>query len=100
MPLVDFIFENVVYDKLKKQCQLYAYERNINNWFLVIIDDNSVGFESFTYSNSHSGYLAEEVKRLQQLRLEQHSQINKKIGRNETCPCGTGKKYKKCCLNK
>jgi len=22
-----------------------------------------------------------------------------KIGRNDTCPCGSGKKYKKCCLN-
>ncbi|MFD2630111.1 SEC-C metal-binding domain-containing protein [Oceanobacillus kapialis] len=22
---------------------------------------------------------------------------NKKVGRNETCPCGSGKKYKKCC---
>lgn len=21
-----------------------------------------------------------------------------KIGRNEECPCGSGKKYKKCCL--
>ena len=28
--------------------------------------------------------------------------LNKKIkvGRNEPCPCGSGKKYKKCCLNK
>ncbi len=24
----------------------------------------------------------------------------KKIGRNASCPCGSGKKYKKCCLNK
>ena len=24
---------------------------------------------------------------------------NKKIGRNDPCPCGSGKKYKKCCLN-
>lgn len=24
----------------------------------------------------------------------------RKIGRNEPCPCGSGKKYKKCCLNK
>jgi len=24
----------------------------------------------------------------------------KKIGRNEPCPCGSGKKYKKCCLKK
>ncbi len=23
-----------------------------------------------------------------------------KIGRNETCPCGSGKKYKKCCMKK
>ncbi len=22
------------------------------------------------------------------------------LGRNELCPCGSGKKYKKCCLNK
>ncbi|WP_020586255.1 SEC-C metal-binding domain-containing protein [Desulfobacter curvatus] len=25
---------------------------------------------------------------------------SKKIGRNDPCPCGSGKKYKKCCLNK
>lgn len=24
----------------------------------------------------------------------------KKIGRNQPCPCGSGEKYKKCCLNK
>ena len=24
----------------------------------------------------------------------------RKVGRNEPCPCGSGKKYKKCCLNK
>ena len=24
----------------------------------------------------------------------------KKIGRNDLCPCGSGKKYKKCCLGK
>lgn len=23
-----------------------------------------------------------------------------KIGRNELCPCGSGKKYKNCCINK
>ena len=24
-------------------------------------------------------------------------EINKKVSRNEPCPCGSGKKYKKCC---
>ena len=30
-----------------------------------------------------------------------HSTIlpNTKVGRNDPCPCGSGKKYKKCCLN-
>ena len=23
-----------------------------------------------------------------------------KVGRNEPCPCGSGRKYKRCCLNK
>jgi uncharacterized protein YchJ len=27
------------------------------------------------------------------------SRKRKKIGRNDPCPCGSGKKYKKCCLN-
>jgi uncharacterized protein YecA (UPF0149 family) len=25
---------------------------------------------------------------------------NEKIGRNDACPCGSGKKYKNCCINK
>jgi hypothetical protein len=32
----------------------------------------------------------------------QHPFINveKKVGRNDPCPCGSGKKFKKCCMNK
>lgn len=26
--------------------------------------------------------------------------MNQKIGRNDPCPCGSGKKYKNCCLLK
>ena len=33
----------------------------------------------------HSGYKVQE---------------HKDIGRNDSCPCGSGKKYKKCCLGK
>lgn len=27
-------------------------------------------------------------------------QIEHKVGRNDPCPCGSGKKYKKCCMGK
>lgn len=32
--------------------------------------------------------------------VEASAEVKKKIGRNEKCPCGSGTKYKKCCLNK
>ena len=31
--------------------------------------------------------------------LAQYRHLEKKAGRNDPCPCGSGKKYKKCCLN-
>jgi len=31
---------------------------------------------------------------------KQLKEKKKKIGRNDPCPCGSGKKYKKCCLRK
>jgi hypothetical protein len=33
-------------------------------------------------------------------RFDSFKTKKKKIGRNDPCPCGSGKKYKKCCLNK
>ncbi len=32
--------------------------------------------------------------------VETYVRETPKIGRNDPCPCGSGKKYKKCCLNK
>ena len=29
-----------------------------------------------------------------------YERSHKKIGRNDPCPCGSGKKYKKCCMGK
>ncbi|PYJ66383.1 MAG: hypothetical protein DME76_17110, partial [Verrucomicrobia bacterium] len=31
-------------------------------------------------------------------RIEEAMQNRKRIGRNEYCPCGSGKKYKRCCI--
>ena len=30
--------------------------------------------------------------------VETYTRAAPKVGRNEPCPCGSGKKYKKCCL--
>jgi uncharacterized protein YecA (UPF0149 family) len=39
--------------------------------------------------------LEKEKKRLEKLSRAPVKSV--KIGRNEPCPCGSGKKYKKCC---
>lgn len=40
------------------------------------------------------------AQKLSQDRLVKAVKINKKISRNQFCPCGSGKKFKRCCLNK
>lgn len=88
------------YDQLYQQCELYAYERKINNWFVIIIGNDSVDFEQFYYENKPSNLLEEKLAGLKEYRLQQTLEVKKKVGRNKTCPCGSGKKYKKCCLRK
>ena len=43
--------------------------------------------------------LLSEAKRLEIRKSfnEDHRAVSNKVGRNDPCPCGSGKKYKKCC---
>lgn len=33
------------------------------------------------------------------LKLPQYKRDEPRVGRNDICPCGSGMKYKKCCIN-
>jgi len=79
--------------------RLYAYEKKLNNWFVIIVEKNSLDFEFFKFENKYDKQLEEELEGLKEYRIKQSLNVKKKIGRNELCPCGSGKKYKKCCLN-
>lgn len=44
---------------------------------------------------------ADERKTIKKQYNKDHIVVKeKKVGRNEPCPCGSGKKYKQCCINK
>jgi len=43
---------------------------------------------------------AEKKREIKQSYQESVMVRVEKVGRNDPCPCGSGKKYKKCCLNK
>lgn len=48
-------------------------------------------------SNKRLEELQERIDVMKETRVEQVIRKGKKIHRNDPCPCGSGKKYKKCC---
>lgn len=54
-------------------------------------DDDYFDDVEFEDENEESDYRKNNYEVIEPVRTE------KKIGRNEPCPCGSGKKYKKCC---
>ena len=62
---------------------------NIERLHLANYEEENDEFEDDYEDNDN--FEAEVMKPLQK---------KKKIGRNEPCPCGSGKKYKKCCMGK
>jgi hypothetical protein len=90
-------------DKLARHCRLRKYRQRADSWFgLAVYPDN--GFPRFglylRYAWNQDNAMDEKTKDLPAGRnLPHKGSIFKsiKIGRNEPCLCGSGKKYKKCC---
>lgn len=62
---------------------------------------NNVDFEFFKVEDISEQELPELKAKADALRISRFKSAKKvsgKIGRNALCPCGSGKKYKKCCL--
>ena len=56
--------------------------------------------EKATTEGAITGDTLEAMKRMGYFRKTRPIvRDNKKISRNDPCPCGSGKKYKNCCLN-
>ena len=62
------------------------------------VNDRIDEYQAETTIRGNSSNLANTAAIFQQRRTKQLVRDYKKIGRNDPCPCGSGKKYKKCCL--
>ena len=68
-----------------------------------VVVDQALQFYEEIGDNDKADELREELSHLKSKASDGypgHSQISvssKKVGRNEPCPCGSGKKYKRCC---
>lgn len=77
-------------------CELRKYVAKVNKWFGLAKNVNTGNpFDIALVLDDpwqHSDEMEGRVNALKQI----ESNPKKKIGRNDPCPCGSGKKYKKC----
>ena len=96
--------------RLDRHCEVRKYEQKADQWFGVCIGTSSPRLRfgvSKEFKWEQSDEMDKATKGLPKPQsLKGKSKVNfntvtrksKKIGRNEKCPCGSGKKHKKCCL--
>ncbi|HNP36035.1 MAG TPA: SEC-C metal-binding domain-containing protein [Woeseiaceae bacterium] len=99
-------------ERLDRHCQVRKYDQKAEAWFGVIIEPKTSGLKfamglQFPWEQSDDlDKATQDLKKPQILRpgkpmnFRTLERTGRKIGRNEKCPCGSGKKYKKCCLHK
>jgi uncharacterized protein len=84
----------------------HSWDRSMNDYLCASYK------QFFAHSESRLKILAERLKRErmqnqpppQQIQesamIDENDEIWQTVGRNDPCPCGSGKKYKKCCMLK
>ena len=92
---------------------IISTEQSEANWYFSGVEENSDGKSGWDKGNMKQDQelrlleavcVQHEIDHLmgktihnREVKLEP-TKVEKKVGRNDPCPCGSGKKYKKCCL--
>ena len=97
--------------RLERYCELRKYAQKASSWFGICIGQ-TVPRLMFGVNNKYKWVQSDEMDELvkdmpkpQNIKGKNKIDFNtldgksKKVGRNDPCSCGSGKKYKKCCLN-
>ncbi|OCH59765.1 prepilin peptidase [Aliivibrio fischeri] len=93
----------VAYESLLTHCDKRKYSCKADVWHGIHFSPTELTF-TFTIYNKYEWKQSDEMDEITSKLNVIDSKSNatpvsvKKIGRNEKCPCGSGKKYKKCCL--
>lgn len=100
----------VVRQRLKLHCEISKYRAQANEWFGICINPYGLDLRfaialAFVWEQDPAMDQAVQVLPTPINRVKDVSELqrfpnnDKKVGRNYPCPCGSGNKYKKCCLN-
>lgn len=94
--------------RLERHCKMRKYKEQAESWFGVCVlpSDTSPRFGAnlnFKWErNDEMDALTQSLAKPGKLPdlLKASMGKKRKTGRNEQCPCGSGKKYKRCCLSR
>lgn len=94
--------------RLEHHCQARKYTERAKSWFGVCIRPNDqalrfgINLEFPWEHNDAMDLLTKDMSKSTQISplLLRPGSRTEKVGRNAPCPCGSGKKYKKCCLSR
>ena len=103
----NFLPDDEAIDSLGDHSTLRKYSFRASTWYGLCLSptDGSIRFVvKLDYPWEQSDEMDERMKDLpkgsKKLNLKTRHRKSRKIGRNDPCPCGSGIKYKKCCLNR
>jgi hypothetical protein len=93
---------------LVDHCEKRKYFHRAESWFGLILEPRTSNIRfcyKLDYPWEQSRRMDEAVAHLPKMQKKLHSSTTirprkHKIGRNDPCPCGSGRKYKECCLYK
>lgn len=93
--------------RLQKHCERRKYSQKAQSWFGVCIAPSNMALRFGVYlqyewkQSAHMDLITRDLPRSGNIAQLLSSEGRKhKLGRNDPCLCGSGKKYKKCCLGK
>lgn len=101
----------IAVSQLQSHCEHRKYKEKANSWFGLCMSPKGPNVRfgiSLSYPWAQNEAMDEATRDMRAplppaeafKALFQGTSRRKKIGRNEPCHCGSGRKYKKCCLDK
>ncbi|WP_165938461.1 YecA family protein [Parafrankia sp. BMG5.11] len=86
---------------LLNHCEMRKYALKVDRWYGITIDPHGspVMMTGLEFPWVIDAALERQVAPYRQRNLERSPFLKRKVGRNDACPCGSGRKFKRCCLN-
>lgn len=105
---VNSLPEEVARERLSTHCRIRKYDTRSDVWYGLLLAPGSGDIRGALAINEkwksdpdmQNALDAWSKKPMVPITKLSQGAVRRKVGRNEPCLCGSGKKYKKCCLNR